>query len=70
MKPYRRASKKQLEFIASLCNQLDEINKTLYTKYSNDMAKKYINQLLRKLHKKVAKGKQLELFKGENDVRY
>lgn len=61
-KPYYRASKKQLAFISSLCEQLGLVDKTLYTKYSNDMAKKYITQLLKKLAKQNHKDRQTKLF--------
>ena len=59
---YRRASKKQLAYIDSLCRQLDVINKTLYTKYSLDMAAKYIGQLKRKLDKQHNRDRQLKLL--------
>lgn len=45
---YRRASKKQLAYIATLCQQLDMINPTLYDKYSLEQATRLIAKLKRK----------------------
>lgn len=59
---YRRASKKQLEYIASLCVQLDVLNPTLYSKYKLEDAAKLINRLKRKLDKKHMQDRQLRLF--------
>ncbi len=63
MKPkYLRASKKQLAYIDSMCQQLGVVNKTLYTKYSLDDAAKMINSLKRKLDKQKLSDKQLKLL--------
>lgn len=56
MEKYYRASHKQLDFIASLCEQLGMTNPTLYDKYSMDKAAKLINKLLRK----IARAKQVD----------
>lgn len=59
---YRRASKKQLEYIAVLCEQLDVINPTLYSKYKLEDAAKLINRLKRKISVKQQRDRQLKLF--------
>jgi hypothetical protein len=59
---YLRASKKQLEYIDSLCRQLDMINPTLYTKYKLEDAAKLITRLKRKLDKQRAQTRQTNLF--------
>lgn len=51
MERYRRASNKQLEYIAALYGQLDEVNPTLYKKYNMEDATRLITKLKRKLAK-------------------
>lgn len=59
---YRRASKKQLEYIASLYDQLGETNITLYKKFTVDDASKLILRLSRKLEKQKVSNNQLKLL--------
>lgn len=59
---YLRASKKQLEYIASLCAQLDMVNPTLYDKYSLEKAAKLITKLKKRLDKQQKTLNQIELF--------
>ena len=59
---YLRASKKQLDYIANLCGQLDILNPTIYTKYSLGNAAKLINKLKRKIENKRNRDRQTKLF--------
>lgn len=59
---YRRASKKQLAYIDSLCQQLGMINPTLYSKYSLEMAAKLIKRLQRRIEAKHLRDRQLKLL--------
>lgn len=62
MGQYLRASKKQLEYIANLCDQLGIINPTLYSKYRLEDAAKLINRLKKRKAKRDAEARQLRLF--------
>lgn len=62
VKPYIRASAKQLEYIASLCEQTGSVNRSLYQKYSMNMANKEISKLQRLLAKQRRKERQTALF--------
>lgn len=59
---YRRASKKQLAYIASLCEQLQITNPTLYSKYSLENATKLIKKLRRKVSAGHEADRQLKLL--------
>lgn len=60
--PYLRASKKQLEYIASLCDQLGIINPTLYSKYKLEDAAALITRLKRKVDKQKQQARQTKLL--------
>lgn len=60
--PYIRASAKQLEYIANLCDQLGLVNNSLYERYSMARANKEIGRLKRRLDKKYKQERQLVLF--------
>lgn len=59
---YRRASKKQEEYIGLLCEQLDIVNPALYTKYRLEDAAKLIDRLKRKLDEKHNHDRQTKLL--------
>lgn len=52
---YIRASKKQLSYLAYLCDELDVRNCSLYERYSMRRAEKEISRLSRRLAKLKAK---------------
>lgn len=59
---YKRASKKQLAYIAGLYDQSGETNITLYKKLTVDDASKLIIRLSRKLRKLRTTDKQVKLL--------
>jgi hypothetical protein len=59
---YLRASKKQLDYIEVLCQQLGVRNPTLYSRYTIDKAAALINSLKRKRDAKQEVDNQTRLL--------
>lgn len=59
---YKRASKKQLAYIESLCTELGIINPTLYKKYRLEDAARLITRLHRKIIIQRTESRQLRLL--------
>jgi hypothetical protein len=62
IKPYYRASKKQLEYLSYLCEELELINRSLYEPYTMIRASKEIDRLKKRLAKQREISRQVVLL--------
>jgi hypothetical protein len=62
IKPYFRASRKQLDYLAFLCNELGIMNRSLYEPYTMIRASKEINRLRRRIEKQKVISQQVVLL--------
>lgn len=62
MEKYYRASKKQEEYIAVLCDKLGVTNEALYSKFNMEKAGKYIEKLQRMIERRDTESRQQKLL--------